>query len=173
MHLKFVTSCTLSYPKFQTTLVLCKLTYQIEQIPDNMSYINKRQRVFDEGSASILFPTRSEARMKRYPSSTDIRAWSDIVEDRRQHILEYAAKNKQGVCLEKLIPMEVLVDAMLANKNIDVLELEREVQYLEDKLDLYKKINLTAEQKKKLDMLFKQNNLESEYPNDEVEDMPT
>nr|CAI5844803.1 unnamed protein product [Callosobruchus analis] len=138
-----------------------------------MSYINKRQRVFNEGPSSFLFPTRSEARMKRYPSSTDIRAWSDIVEERRQHILEYAAKNKQGVCLEKLIPMDVLVDAMLTNKNIEVLELEREVQYLEDRLELYKKINLTSEQKTKLDQLLKQNNLDSEYPDDEEEDMST
>ncbi|CAH1973864.1 unnamed protein product [Acanthoscelides obtectus] len=132
-----------------------------------MSYVNKRQRVFSEGSGTVLVPTRSEARMKRYPSSTDLRAWCDIVEERRQHILEYAAKNKQGICLEKLIPMDVLVNTMVYNKNVELLELERQVQYLEDSLALFKKINLTAKQKVQLDTLLKENNLETNEPADD------
>lgn len=33
--------------------------------------------------------------MKDYYSTLDLRAWSDVIEERRRHILEYQAKNTE------------------------------------------------------------------------------
>lgn len=59
-----------------------------------MSYVNKKERFFRAGEPFDIPHSRSEARMKKYWSATDRRAWCDEVELRRQHILELNARNK-------------------------------------------------------------------------------
>nr|CAH7763215.1 unnamed protein product [Callosobruchus chinensis] len=111
-----------------------------------MSYINKKYKLFEEKPKYGLTPVRSEARIKRYSSATDARAWSDIVEERRQHILEYHALNKAG-CIDKLIPLEILFEAMMANKNLQARKLRNRIQYLQKMLDVYGQLELTSDQK--------------------------
>lgn len=62
------------------------------------TYTQKKIRMFME-RPEWLKPERrrSESRLKTYPSSTDIRNWCDIVEDRRQHILELVLKGYDKV----------------------------------------------------------------------------
>lgn len=60
-----------------------------------MSYVNKKSKIFAEKNEILLSSVRSEARMKDYLSAMDLRAWSDIIEERRQHILEYRARNRE------------------------------------------------------------------------------
>nr|XP_023028951.1 stress response protein NST1-like [Leptinotarsa decemlineata] len=121
-----------------------------------MSYVNKKTRVFRQlpEDAEVIH-VRSEGRMKDYPSATDARAWSDNVEERRQHILEYQAKNK-GPCLEKIIPLDVLINAIVANKNMQIRKLEKRIAYLERLLDIYSQLDLTEDQKKQFDELKNQ-----------------
>ncbi|KAJ8954425.1 hypothetical protein NQ318_011100, partial [Aromia moschata] len=118
-----------------------------------MSYINKKTKVFLEGPPVKVIPVRSEARLKSYRSSTDARAWSDVVEERRQHILEYVAKNKEGTCFDKDFPLEALFDAMMACKNARIRKLLKKINYYEKLLRIYSQIDLTADQQKKLDEL--------------------
>ncbi|CAH1961197.1 unnamed protein product [Acanthoscelides obtectus] len=120
-----------------------------------MSYINKRYKLFEERPRSGLVPVRSEARIKSYDSATDARAWSDIVEERRQHILEYNALNKAG-CIDKLIPLEILFDALMANKNLQARKLRHRIEYLQKKLDIYNKLELACDQRRMLRRLRKE-----------------
>lgn len=62
-----------------------------------MTFVNKKARLFLKRSDVKLERRRSEARLKTYPSAIDLRAWCDIVEDRRQHILELITKGKEKV----------------------------------------------------------------------------
>lgn len=62
-----------------------------------MTYVNKRTRLFLDRSDVKLERRRSEARLKTYLSAIDVRAWCDIVEDRRQHILELINKGNEKV----------------------------------------------------------------------------
>lgn len=62
------------------------------------SYVNKKQRAFNDANTPDLAPRRSEGRMKTYPSATDARAWSDENEERRQHIVELIRKDISKVC---------------------------------------------------------------------------
>lgn len=62
------------------------------------SYVNKKERAFREGHE--LLPRRSEGRMKTYPSATDARAWCDVTEDRRQHIIELIRQDISKVRVE-------------------------------------------------------------------------
>ncbi|KAG5880206.1 hypothetical protein JTB14_018997 [Gonioctena quinquepunctata] len=112
----------------------------------------RKTRAFRTPSEGDLTRVRSEGRMKQYPSATDARAWSDIVEERRQHILELHARNK-GPCIENIIPLDVLIGAIVANKDQRIQKLEKRIAYLEKLLDIYAQIDLTDEQKKKLDEL--------------------
>lgn len=128
-----------------------------------MSYINKGLRVF-KYQGGIREPThvRSEARIKEYASSYDLRSWSDVVEQRRQHILEHAAKNLGGkaqFCIENLIPLDVLFDILMTNKEEQADDLEKEIEYLEKSLDLYNQIGLTSEQKAQIEQMIKENGL--------------
>lgn len=60
----------------------------------NMSYADRKERVFRYGEPFDIPHSRSESRMKRYWSATDRRAWCDEVELRRKHILELNARSK-------------------------------------------------------------------------------
>ncbi|KAJ8979028.1 hypothetical protein NQ317_003131, partial [Molorchus minor] len=121
-----------------------------------MSYISKKDRVFMEGPPIKVVKVRSEARMKNYVSSTDIRAWSDVVEDRRQHILEYMARNKEGYCFDKDFPLDALFDAMMACKNHKIRKLLKKIEYCEKLLRIYSQLDLTPEQQKKVNDLMAQ-----------------
>ncbi|CAH1280640.1 unnamed protein product [Diabrotica balteata] len=119
-----------------------------------MSYITKGSRIFE--SSSYLEPPRlrSEGRMKTYSSATDLRAWSDVVEERRQHILDYQAKDRVGPYPGKLVPVEHMVEVLLCFKNERIKQLEKRIDYLEKIIDVYySKLDLTSEQKEKLDKL--------------------
>ncbi|KAJ8970174.1 hypothetical protein NQ317_016647 [Molorchus minor] len=125
----------------------------------SMSYINKKTKIFKEGPETLIVPSRSEARIKNYMSATDARAWCDIVEQRRQHILEFTAKNKDSFCLPKVIPLEVLFNSMMVSVNCEIDKLERKADYMEKRVAVYSEIDLTEEQQSKLDALLKWNNL--------------
>lgn len=119
------------------------------------SYINKGTRVFDEDEKSTVQRVRSEARMKRYQSAEDLRTWCDDVEQRRQHILEYEAKNRGsgGACPDKLIPLEALFNAVVSIKDDQIKDLEQDVNRLESLINKMEEINLTPEQKEKFEKL--------------------
>ncbi|XP_072389008.1 uncharacterized protein [Diabrotica undecimpunctata] len=137
-----------------------------------MSYITKGSRIFE--SSSYLEPPRlrSEGRMKTYSSATDLRAWSDVVEERRQHILDYQAKDRVGLYPGKLVPVEHMVEVLLCFKNEKIKQLEKRIDYLEKIIDVYySKLDVTSEQKVKLEKL--NNDLQVAYGqlavlNDEV-----
>lgn len=64
-----------------------------------MSYVNKRTQIFSgrNEKKNVREHVRLNAKMKDYLSALDLRSWSDIVEERRQHFLEYEGKSKE-VC---------------------------------------------------------------------------
>nr|CAI5820715.1 unnamed protein product [Callosobruchus analis] len=103
-----------------------------------MTYINKKTRTFMERGDWKPERRRSEARLKTYPSSEDIRNWCDEVEDRRQHILELVVKG-YNKCRGSLIPLEALLDILMANKMKDLNSCQKYVDQLLafiDSLDL-------------------------------------
>uniref|UniRef100_A0A6P7FWM8 Uncharacterized protein LOC114333528 n=1 Tax=Diabrotica virgifera virgifera TaxID=50390 RepID=A0A6P7FWM8_DIAVI len=137
-----------------------------------MSYIAKGPRIFRNSSNLEPPRLRSEGRMKTYSSATDLRAWSFVVEERRQHILDYEAKGSEGIYPEKIVPIEQMVEVLLCIKNERIKELEKRIDYLEKMIDIYySKLDLTSEQKEKLKKL--NNDLQVAYGqlavlNDEV-----
>lgn len=120
-----------------------------------MTYVNKRTRAFQNQNELQLTRVRSEGRMKTYQSAQDLRAWSDITEERRQYILDYHSKPRLGLPSGKIVPVEYLVESIAAFKNERIKQLEERIDYLEKMLDLYSQLDLTPEQKKKLDELVK------------------
>ncbi|KAH1024707.1 uncharacterized protein LOC109538520 isoform X1 [Dendroctonus ponderosae] len=118
-----------------------------------MSYVNKKERIFRRGEPFDIPHARSEARMKNYWSATDRRAWCDEVELRRQHILELNARTKGQFCLENLIPLDLLFNAMAANKDGEIEKLKKKIDYLESLLDIYRQIELTPEQQRQVNDL--------------------
>uniref|UniRef100_A0A6P7F3Y1 Uncharacterized protein LOC114326277 n=1 Tax=Diabrotica virgifera virgifera TaxID=50390 RepID=A0A6P7F3Y1_DIAVI len=119
-----------------------------------MSYIAKGPRIFRNSSNLEPPRLRSEGRMKTYSSATDLRAWSFVVEERRQHILDYEAKGSEGIYPEKIVPIEQMVEVLLCIKNERIKELEKRIDYLEKMIDIYySKLDLTSEQKEKLKKL--------------------
>uniref|UniRef100_A0AAR5PKM7 Uncharacterized protein n=1 Tax=Dendroctonus ponderosae TaxID=77166 RepID=A0AAR5PKM7_DENPD len=118
-----------------------------------MSYVNKKERIFRRGEPFDIPHARSEARMKNYWSATDRRAWCDEVELRRQHILELNARTKGQFCLENLIPLDLLFNAMTANKDGEIEKLKKKIDYLESLLDIYRQIELTPEQQRQVNDL--------------------
>ncbi|KAK9888849.1 hypothetical protein WA026_001071 [Henosepilachna vigintioctopunctata] len=108
------------------------------------SYVNKKSRVFTQPGSVKVIQKRSESRLKSAKSATDNRAWTDCVEDRRQYILELIKTKAGGLSLGKYIPIEVIIDVLLANKNAQIAELQRQ-------LDAYRRLKLTDDQKRQLD----------------------
>ena len=64
------------------------------------TYVQKKNRFWLERKDLKPERRRSESRLKTYPSSTDVRNWCDVVEDRRQHILELVVKDIGKVCYD-------------------------------------------------------------------------
>ncbi|XP_045470974.1 centrosomal protein of 290 kDa-like [Harmonia axyridis] len=92
------------------------------------SYVNKKTRVFTSPGSTRVIQKRSESRLKSIRSATDNRAWTDCVEDRRQYILELIKTKAGGMSLGKYIPIEVIIDCLLANKNAQIEELRRQLE---------------------------------------------
>ncbi|XP_056647336.1 uncharacterized protein LOC130451999 [Diorhabda sublineata] len=123
-----------------------------------MTYVNKRTRAFQNPNELQITRVRSEGRMKTYQSAQDLRAWSDITEERRQYILDYQSKPRLGLHSGKIIPVEYLVESIAAFKNERIKQLEQRINYLEKMLYLYSQLDLAPQQKKKLDDLKKELN---------------
>ncbi|XP_030749511.1 protein Daple-like [Sitophilus oryzae] len=87
------------------------------------TYTQKKALMFRKAKDVQPERRRSESRLKTYPSSTDVRNWCDIVEDRRQHILELATKDISKY-IGKVIPIEVIINALLAMANSDITQLK-------------------------------------------------
>nr|CAH7752888.1 unnamed protein product [Callosobruchus chinensis] len=79
--------------------------------------------------------------MKTYPSSEDIRNWCDEVEDRRQHILELVVKG-YNKCKGNLVPLEALLDILVANKMKDFNSCQK---YVDQLLAFIDSLNLSPE----------------------------
>ncbi|XP_066143438.1 myosin heavy chain, clone 203-like isoform X2 [Euwallacea fornicatus] len=77
------------------------------------TYVQNKTRMFME-RRDWLKPERrrSESRLKAYPSSTDLRNWCNVVEDRRQHILELVQKRIDR-CPGKLVPLDALLNVLM------------------------------------------------------------
>ncbi|XP_057651994.1 uncharacterized protein LOC130891355 [Diorhabda carinulata] len=125
-----------------------------------MSYVNKRTRVFQNQNDLQIVRARSEGRMKTYQSAQDVRAWSDITEERRQYILDYHSKPRLGLHSVEIVPVEYLVESIAAFKDEKIKQLLQRIDYLEKMIDLYNQLDLTNEQKQKLDELVKAHELE-------------
>lgn len=135
-----------------------------------MSFINKGTRVFDDSSVSPPRRIRSEFRMKEYHSADDLRTWCDDVEQRRQQILDYQAKNRGSSkpCPEKIVPLEALFNEVLSMKDVQIKDLEKDVERIKKTIkDIYKR-KLTAEQKKKFDKLKAK--VDEEFPQSDSDD---
>lgn len=50
----------------------------------------------------------------------------------------------------KYVPIEVIIDTLLANKNADIELLKRQLAELQQLLDMYEKLDLTEDQKRQL-----------------------
>ncbi|KAL1509119.1 hypothetical protein ABEB36_003910 [Hypothenemus hampei] len=77
----------------------------------------------DRTQYSMPARRRSEARLKTYNSSTDVRNWCDVIEDRRQHILDLVMKDFDKTN-RTLIPLNALLDIVLAIVNMDISKLK-------------------------------------------------
>lgn len=62
----------------------------------------------------------------------------------------------QQFCLENFIPLDLLFNAMAANKDDEIAKLNARIDYLEALLDIYGQIELTPEQQKRVNTLVKQ-----------------
>ncbi|XP_063918452.1 centrosomal protein of 83 kDa-like isoform X2 [Zophobas morio] len=96
-----------------------------------MSYVNKKLRAFHDVNHVEVRRKRSEGRMKTYISAIDARSWCGSKEDRRQHILDLIRQGDgKGLSLGKYIPIEAIIDILLANKNADIKRLQQEIAEL-------------------------------------------
>lgn len=50
----------------------------------------------------------------------------------------------------KFVPIEVIIDTLLANKNADIEKLKEQLDELQQLLDMYEKLDLTEDQKRQL-----------------------
>lgn len=70
-----------------------------------MSFITKRERVFDEFDQFEL-PARNEGKLKAYGSCTDARAWSHFCSDKTENLVDIIKRNNT-MCTHKYIPTKV------------------------------------------------------------------
>lgn len=100
---------------------------------------------------TLLYPEkteylRPEAQMKAYYSARDPRAWCDVVEDRRQHILNLSGRNYNLGCPDSVLPVEKKIGALLAIRQEDVVSLKKKLDYLVKVIDFYENLDLDEEQ---------------------------
>ncbi|XP_031343759.1 nuclear anchorage protein 1-like [Photinus pyralis] len=116
-----------------------------------MSYAGHKSRIFrDDGDIPEVIRRRSEGRLKSYPSTQDARAWTNDGEERRQQILDLINSDIQKCSMGKYVPIDVLINTLLANKNADAARLKNQVDALQKLLDMYSKLDLTEDQKRAL-----------------------
>lgn len=48
------------------------------------------------------------------------------------------------------MPIDVIIDTLLANKNADIEKLKKQLEELQQLLDMYEKLDLTEDQKRQL-----------------------
>ncbi|XP_017775812.1 PREDICTED: LOW QUALITY PROTEIN: early endosome antigen 1-like [Nicrophorus vespilloides] len=123
------------------------------------TFINDKTRLFKNLGDPTELPTkkRSEARIKEYRSATDARAWSNNEQEQKEYILDLMnAESPKQLQLGKYVPIEVLIDTLLANKNADIKKLGDQIDKLEKLLKCYDDLDLTPDQRAKLNKLKSQ-----------------
>lgn len=110
-----------------------------------MSFITKRERVFDQYELYDL-PTRNEGKLKAYASCTDARAWSHFCSDKTEHLVEIIKRNNE-VYPGKFIPLNVIIDLMMGSKNTEIQRLKRKLIQFEQMLAAYELLELNCDQK--------------------------
>ncbi|XP_049866864.1 cytadherence high molecular weight protein 2-like [Pectinophora gossypiella] len=111
-----------------------------------MSFITKRERVFNEYCDPFDLPCRNEGKLKAYASCTDARAWSHFCSDKTEHLVEIIKKNNE-VARGKYVPTNVLIEMMMASKNAEIARLKRKMQQFEQMIAVYDQLELSCEQK--------------------------
>lgn len=110
-----------------------------------MSFITKRERVFDQYELYDL-PARNEGKLKAYASCTDARAWSHFGSDKTEHLVEIIKRNNE-VYPGKFIPINVIIDLMMGSKNAEIQRLKHKLTELEQMLAVYEQLELDCDQK--------------------------
>ncbi|KAI5639673.1 hypothetical protein NE865_07920 [Phthorimaea operculella] len=111
-----------------------------------MSFITKRERVFNEYLAPLELPVRNEGKLKAYSSCTDARAWSHFMTDKTEHLVEIIKRNNE-ICRGKYVPVNVIIEMMVAAKNAEIERLKRKIGQLEQMLAAFDQLELSCEQK--------------------------
>ncbi|KAJ2944556.1 hypothetical protein O0L34_g3905 [Tuta absoluta] len=111
-----------------------------------MSFITKRERVFNEYLAPLELPMRNEGKLKAYSSCTDARAWSHFMTDKTEHLVEIIKRNNE-ICRGKYVPVNVIIEMMVAAKNAEIERLKRKIGLLEQMLAAFDQLELSCEQK--------------------------
>ncbi|XP_063529672.1 kinesin-related protein 4-like isoform X2 [Cydia strobilella] len=111
-----------------------------------MSFITKRERVFHDLELCDL-PPRNEGKLKAYASCTDARAWSHFGSSKTEHLTELIKRNNDLSVPVKYVPTKVIVDTLMASKNLEVGRLKRKIEEFEQMLAAYDELDLDCAQK--------------------------
>ncbi|XP_063358821.1 centromere-associated protein E-like [Cydia amplana] len=111
-----------------------------------MSFITKRERVFNDLEVCDL-PPRNEGKLKAYASCTDARAWSHFGSSKTEHLTELIKRNNDLSAPVKYVPTKVIVDTLMASKNLEVGRLKRKIEEFEQLLAAYDVLDLDCAQK--------------------------
>ncbi|XP_047987532.1 major antigen-like isoform X2 [Leguminivora glycinivorella] len=111
-----------------------------------MSFITKRERVFHDLESCDL-PPRNEGKLKAYASCTDARAWSHFGSTKTEHLTELIKRNNDLTTPIKYVPTKVIVDTLLASKNLEIGRLKRKIEEFEQMLAAYDELDLDCAQK--------------------------
>ncbi|KAI8427546.1 hypothetical protein MSG28_002059 [Choristoneura fumiferana] len=116
------------------------------QFGDAMSFITKRERVFNEYDLVDL-PPRNEGKLKAYASCTDARAWSHFCSSKSEHLTEIIKRNNDMTVTPKYVPTKVIVDTIMVSKNMEIGRLKRKIEEFEQLLAVYDDLDLDCDQK--------------------------
>ncbi|XP_061706916.1 LOW QUALITY PROTEIN: centromere-associated protein E-like [Cydia pomonella] len=111
-----------------------------------MSFITKRERVFHDLELCDL-PPRNEGKLKAYASCTDARAWSHFGSSKTEHLTELIKRNNDLSVPVKYVPTKVIVDTLMASKNLEIGRLKRKIEEFEQMLAAYDELDLDCAQK--------------------------
>ncbi|XP_063617958.1 uncharacterized protein LOC134790900 isoform X2 [Cydia splendana] len=111
-----------------------------------MSFITKRERVFQNLELCDL-PPRNEGKLKTHASCTDARAWSHFGSSKTEHLTELIRRNNALSAPVKYVPMKVIVDTLMATKNLEIGRLKRKIDEFEQMLAAYDVLDLDCGQK--------------------------
>ena len=110
-----------------------------------MSFITKRERVFNDYELYDV-PARNEGKLKAYASCTDARAWSHFCSDKSEHLVDLIKRNNETV-QPKYLPMNVIIDTLMAAKNQEIMRLRRKIEEFEQMISAYDQLDLSCAQK--------------------------